>query len=140
MTRVNLVDPKYLSDQHLMAERLELSWIPGSAERSYHSKRGLHTVPSYRLGEGHVSFFHDKLGYIEKRFHLLTEEMKRRGMKPKMEFVGLHCPTDMNKDYAPTADALTIIKKRIHEKLMMKPEWYRYYGKPIDSKFMEYYL
>ena len=71
MTRINLVAPSMLTDQHLFAEYREITRLfalvraacdkhPASAIRS--------KIPdSYRLGVGHVLFFYDKLGFIEVR-------------------------------------------------------------------------
>ena len=40
MTRVNIVDPYILTDQHLIAERVELTMALSSARRPLHSKNG----------------------------------------------------------------------------------------------------
>lgn len=138
MTRVNLVDPDILTDQHIVAERLELTWVLKSAQRSLNGIRGLYVHPKFVLGTGHVSFFHDKLKYIKDRFYDITYEMKHRGMVtnhpwPDDSWVPYH----MWKSYTPSEDDLYIIKQRIFERLMMKPAWYRYYGKPLDPFWIE---
>ena len=76
MTRINCIDPKYLSDYHLRAEYKELP-------RIFNLARHTDIPDSYRLGKGHVLFFYDKLGYLVKRQHRLIEEMLQRGMRPK---------------------------------------------------------
>jgi deoxyribonuclease (pyrimidine dimer) len=139
MTRVNILSPRRLTDQHLIAERLELTWVLSSAKRSLESKHGLATHPTYTLGKGHISFFHDKLGYIRDRFNELTEEMVARGMQPKMSWPDdSWVPQDMKKSYTPTPAAVDIIIGRIKQRLLMKPTWYKYFGNPIDLDWIAY--
>lgn len=138
MTRVNLVDPEMLTDQHLVAERLELTWVVKSAQRSLNSRTGLKTHPKFVLGPGHVSFFHDKLGYIKKRFDAITVEMRSRGMVTNHPFPDTsQLPKQLMGDYKPTPEALVIIKDRIRQRLYLKPSWYRYMGKRIDPAWIE---
>jgi deoxyribonuclease (pyrimidine dimer) len=139
MTRVNIIYPRMLTDQHLVAERLELTWVLSSAQRSLASKYGLSTHPNYTLGSGHISFFHDKLGYIRDRFGELTSEMLNRGMSPKMPWPDdSWVPDDMKKPYAPSLADVDVIIGRIRERLLMKPSWYRYWGKPVDLEWIKY--
>ncbi len=57
MTRINVIDPIDLTDQHLMAEYRELPMIMGSLRRSLKSKKGLPKItPKYTLNAGHVTF------------------------------------------------------------------------------------
>ena len=135
MTRVNILNPKDLTDQHLIAERLELTFVLSSAKRSNESKKGLHVAPKFTLNAGHVSFFHDKLQYIKNRFNELTQEMIDRGMNPQMPYPREYdtLPKGMWKDYVPTHEDETIIKERIVQRIMLKPEWYRYRGESIGD-------
>ncbi len=138
MTRVNLVDVDMLSDQHLVAERLELTWVLKSARSSLNGKKGLKTHPEYVLGPGHVSFFHDKLGYIKKRFYQITDEMIARGMNPQMPWPDdSDIPKYMMQDYVPTPAALKMIKERILERLYLKSFWYRYHGKRLTREWID---
>jgi deoxyribonuclease (pyrimidine dimer) len=139
MTRVNLIDPTLLTDQHLIAERLELTWIPGSAIRSWNSKNGIQVHPNYVLGTGHVSFFHNKIGYLKKRFDLITKEMIRRGFSPKMPWPVMDIPHVLMQDYLPTKDDYKIIIERIIQRIDLKPQWYRYEGKQIPNDFLRRY-
>jgi len=137
MTRVNLVEVDELTDQHLVAERLELTWVIKSARSSLNGKKGLRVHPEFVLGPGHVSFFHDKLGYIIKRFNDITQEMNMRRFNVQMPLCDVSwVPPHMMKDYTPTPRDYAIIKARIRERLLMKPEWYRYYGKPLDEDWI----
>lgn len=139
MTRINLVPPEELMDQHLFAEFREIKMIPMSLRRSLVA-RGIEGVlkiipKEYTLNTGHVSFFYDKGLYLSSRYEALRHELDNRGinfdrnslldplmvMERDSRFMG---------DYTPTEKALSIIRQRIAEKIAMKPDWYRYYGIP----------
>ena len=60
MTRINIIDPAELTDQHLIAEYREITMVPGSLNRTLNSKIGYKEskVPKrYTLNGGHVYFF-----------------------------------------------------------------------------------
>jgi deoxyribonuclease (pyrimidine dimer) len=141
MTRVNMIDPTKLTDQHLNAERLELNLVVASARRSFNSKHGLRTSNKFTLNSGHVIFFHNRLGYIHRRFDILSDEMRRRGMNPVKPLMDTSwAPSSMFGDYDPNDEDFGIIKHRILQKIQMKPTWYKYCGAPISDEFMKYYL
>lgn len=146
MTRINLVPPAELTDQHLFAEFREIKMVPKSLQRSLRASttRGetLHTfrqrIPKvYTLNKGHVSFFYDKGVYLRSRYADIRFELMRRGfnfnmgsmLDPDSVFEGLD--HNFNNDYTPTEEALIIIRTRIAEKIAMKPSWYKYFGMPI---------
>lgn len=132
MTRINLIDPKILTDQHLNAERVESTMALSSARRSLFSKSGLRSSDTYTLGGGHVIFFHKRLGYLKRRFFDLSEEMKRRGMNPQSPWPDdSWARADMWADYEPTEVDFRIIRPRIRQRLLLKPQWYKYMGKSI---------
>ena len=54
MTRINLVPPAELCDQHLLAEHRELTRIPNAVAKGKYHLKGQPT--EYKLGEGHVRF------------------------------------------------------------------------------------
>ena len=78
MVRVNLISPKLLSDQHLIAEYNEILMLLGYV-RKYPKLVGI--PKDYCLGKGHILFFKDKLGYLKERHELLKKEMRIRGFK-----------------------------------------------------------
>lgn len=134
MTRVNLVPPAELHDQHLFAEYRELKMVPKSLARSI-SARGVPGVlrmipPAYVLGTGHVSFFYDKGLYLAKRYALLREELDRRAYAYNADSaldpdgVFQRYP-QLNNDWTPTAEALALVRDRIQSRVAMKPQWYR---------------
>ncbi len=132
MTRINLVDPKELSDQHLIAEYREIFMVGSSLQRSMKSKSWSKTIKNipkdFTLNKGHVTFFYNKGKYLDKRYTKLVNEMKRRGMKPdpKRIFKKNQWPINLYKDWKPKNKDLKIIRKRISEKIALKPNWYRY--------------
>ena len=134
MTRVNLVPPEELHDQHLFAEYRELKMVPKSLARSI-AARGVPGVqrmipPAYVLGTGHVSFFYDKGLYLAKRYTLLRAELDRRAYAYNADSeldpdgVFRRYP-QLNNDWTPTAEALALVRDRIQSRVAMKPQWYR---------------
>ncbi|EJP30480.1 putative deoxyribonuclease V [Haemophilus sputorum HK 2154] len=112
MTRINLVPPAELCDQHLLAEHRELTRIPNAVAKGKFSLKG---QPSdYKLGEGHVRFFFNKLMFLKKRYDLLHEECLARGFQVQY-FWSTELPeqTDLWLDYQPTENALKLNRERI---------------------------
>ncbi len=139
MVRVNLLDPRALADQHLVAEYDEILMLFGYVRR-YPVARGTGArgiPPSYRLGKGHILFFKDKLSYLKRRHELLKKEMRRRGFVTRMT-IDLHeYPKQLRNDWKPSRDDCDIIKKRLYEKLRKKPDYYRYEG---EHKPLQFFL
>jgi deoxyribonuclease (pyrimidine dimer) len=137
MTRINLIDPKELSDQHLFAEFREIKMVPKSLARSLKA-RGvggvLKTIPAqFTLNAGHVCFFYDKLKYLQERYELLKYELRKRGINfnelsefdpEQIRFTNSFV---FYNNYEPDSIALNIIRERIAEKIALKPQWYRWY-------------
>jgi deoxyribonuclease (pyrimidine dimer) len=134
MTRLNLVPPEELADQHLFAEFREIKMVPRSLVRSLHS-RGLDGVVKmvpleFTLNKGHVSFFYDKGIYLMRRVGLLRQACLDRGFKilptsSDVWDVYHHFPS-LCQDYVPTPEAFAIIRERIAQRIALKPEWYRW--------------
>ena len=131
MTRINLVDPSELTDQHLIAEYREIFMVGGSLNRTLNSKVGYREdrVPKkYTLNTGHVYFFYNKGAYLHKRYHELIDEMKKRGFQPDSTRVfptSVFKDNGLYKDWMPSIEDYKIIRQRIEEKIAMKPNWYR---------------
>jgi deoxyribonuclease (pyrimidine dimer) len=133
MVRVNLLNPKKLMDQHLIAEYDEILMLIGYIKR-YPS---LDEIPTqYCLGKGHMKFFKDKLLYLKDRHELLKKEMLRRKFKPTKEINLIEFKKQNLNNWTPNKYDKKIIKQRIILKLMKKPKYYRYYGKHIPLKEM----
>ena len=131
MTRINIVEPSELTDQHLIAEYREIFMIAGSLKRTLMSKTGYDKskVPKkYTLNKGHVYFFYNKGKYLNNRYQKLILELEKREFKlskdrffPKEIFID----NNLYNDWEPSLDDYTIIRERIKNKISMKPEWYR---------------
>lgn len=139
MTRINLIDPSELADQHLMAEYRELLMVPAALRRSLRTKTVkdiLSSVPKdFTLNTGHVRFFYDKLKYLDSRYEQLREELKGRGFNidDSRVYDVSDLPTVFYNDYVPTKEALEIIRERIKQKISLKPNWYRYKGEKYEQ-------
>lgn len=139
MVRINLINPRNLTDQHLIAEYNEILMLFGYIKKHPHTHfKQLSKIPSnYKLGQGHILFFKDKLKYLEKRFELIKKEMKKREFK-----VNEKINIDLSKfdkklinDWKPRASDKNIIKKRLIEKINLKPDYYRYYKNKKPKEF-----
>ena len=131
MTRINIVVPSELTDQHLIAEYREITMVPGSLKRTLISKIGYKEskVPKkYTLNTGHVYFFYNKGKYLYKRYREIVIEMKLRGFNPdsNRKFPkDIFIDNNLYNDWMPTMEDYKIIRQRIAERIASKPEWYR---------------
>ena len=132
MTRINLVDPSELADQHLVAEYREIFMVGPALQRSLKSpnwNKTKETLPKeFTLNGGHVKFFYNKGKYLHKRYKELIEEMKSRGMNPdpSRTFKREQWPDELYNDWTPSERDLEIIKQRIRQRISQKPNWYRW--------------
>ena len=116
MTRINLVDPSELCDQHLLAEHRELTRIPNAVARGRFSLVG--QPADYKLGEGHVRFFFDKLAFLQRRYAALHQECLARGFRVQNIWPqDLPDTPSLWRDYQPTEQALALNRERITERM-----------------------
>ncbi len=88
MTRINLVDPSYLTSKHLMAEYRELPRVFTAVRKLADEGKTPANVDiptSYVLGKGHVRFFYNKMYFLLNRYNSIIAELKRRNFK--LDFV-----------------------------------------------------
>ena len=110
----------------MIAEYRKILLVAGSLEGTLISKAGYKEskVPTrYTLNKGHV--FYIKGLYLHKRYDAIIVEMKKRGFKPKSERI---FPKNIFKEkgYIMTGfHKRMTIRKRIEEKIALKPDWYR---------------
>ena len=119
MTRINLVPPEELCDQHLLAEHRELTRIPNAVAKGKYHLKG--QPAEYKLGEGHVRFFFNKLAFLKKRYDALHAECKARGFN--VQYIWNETlPDDPSLwlDYEATEAALQINRERIQERMPLK--------------------
>lgn len=139
--RINLVPPYELTDQHLVAEYCEILMLCGTLQRTLRSKKGfqINKVPKeFTLGKGHAYFFYDKGLYLHNRFVLLKGEMLRRGIKANKIFPITMWPKELLNNWTPTFKDLTIIRKRISDRIKGKPGWYKKDKLLIDNFINQY--
>ena len=131
MTRINIIPPNELYDQHLIAEYREITMVPAALSRTLNSLHGLRKEKiskTFTLNRGHVYFFYDKGLYLDKRYNELIAEMKLRGFNPDSNRVfpyKVFIDNDLYNDWTPTMEDYKIIRERIQQKIDMKPDWYR---------------
>ena len=132
MTRINIIPPNELSDQHLIAEYREIFMVGSALQRSLKSKNWINTranLPEeFKLNHGHVKFFYNKGRYLHKRYLEIIFEMKKRGMSPNPNriFKEAQWPKEFYKDWEPKESDLKVIRERIEQKIKQKPNWYRW--------------
>lgn len=140
MTRINLLPPEKLCDEHLRAEYREITRIPNLIIRG---KIGLENIPikySVRTkenpngGQGHVKFFVDKLFFLKNRYDAIRKELGRRGFLdedrwPKDKKLGNDYKHLWN-GYCPSPEEINLNIKRILERSPKNPH---FYGKKIKN-------
>lgn len=132
MVRVNLVPPNELADQHLVAEYREILLLAGYVERH----PSLENLPKeYALGRGHMRFFKDKLGYLSKRHESIRAEMKKRGFTPRIRLSTKGFSRRHLGQWKPGKRDIEIAKRRLLQRLLGKPRFYRHYGKVMGTSF-----
>ncbi len=146
MTRINTIDPKYLTDQHLMAEYRELPMVLSALKRSLQTQSEstvIKKIPGkFTLNSGHVLFFYDKILFLKSRYEELQMELIDRGyeidLDRKLKTAGF--PNRFYGDWRPNAEAVEITKERITQKILMKQHWYKYRSQSLTREFLDYYL
>jgi len=140
MTRINLVHPSELTDQHLFAEFREIKMVPKALARSLKSKTKqevLNNIPKeFTLGTGHVMFFYDKGLYLKNRYEQIKTELDHRGINynKESEFDPEGTQSEVfSMDYTPDSKALSLIRQRIAFRISEKPHWYKMYGYPLST-------
>lgn len=144
MTRINLVVPKELTDQHLKAEIRELPRIFSLALKS--KKQPVNIPVSYKLGTGHVKFFYNKLKWLHYRYLTLLKEAEKRKIQINKELVNSYLnkieilsKTSYYNSWNYNNIELALSRERLKERINMKPLFYKYHREPlIQSYFSKY--
>lgn len=133
MTRINLLQPQELADQHLLSEYRELPRIIGLVKKSVHSKKieeiKKKMTDKYVLGTGHVIFFYNKGEFLEKRYSSIVEELKNRKFSVQFDKLDVSIFIENGlyyNDWVPSEEEIKISLERIKEKIAMKPLFYKY--------------
>lgn len=144
MARVNSgLNPKFLSDQHLVAESVEITMITGSLRCNGNIIKG--AIPTnYTLGKGHINFFKNKLIYLSNRLYEVNREMRNRKFNPGTYIEVGEFPNYLHNDWQPQLQDTVELRKRVVDRLMHpksgRPggELHRYYGKPLGDGLQQF--
>lgn len=114
--------PAELCDQHLLAEHRELTRIPNAVAKGKFNLKG--QPDDYKLGEGHVRFFFNKLTFLKKRYDALYQECLARGFNVQY-FWAENLPDEPSLwlDYEPTETALAMNRERIALRMPANPRF-----------------
>lgn len=126
MTRINLLDPSELSDQHLIAEYRELP-------RCIKQDISIKDAPSsYVLGKGHMKWARKNWKYLLDRYKDICKELVYRGFNIKYtseeltNYFQKNFPHMRQESFVPTEEELNISRNRIILKLKQKPWFYKW--------------
>lgn len=132
MTRINSnLDPRTLKRMHLIAELREITMVPAALRRSLRTRTPAdinNGIPKkFTLNRGHVTFFYNKLAFLQRRFDALADEMERRGYTPdwsrKTAFGNFDKIWYGDWESTPADDA--IVTERINFRISQKPHLYK---------------
>lgn len=136
MTRVNTVPAEWLTDQHLLAELREIPRILAQCRPLAPHE----TVPSYRLGRGHVLFFYPLTGYVVRRLEALGVEARSRGFRVAPQAVGRSPVPGLDGDWTPGPGAVRLNLERLQERFGARVGWYRYRGAVAgEGHYLKYF-
>ena len=131
MTRINVIHPSYLTDQHLIAEYRELP-------RVFALARPITPEPTeYTLGPGHVRFFYTRTRYLARRQAELIYECLLRGFNIQHTTAPDPVP-GCDGDWTPTVEAARINIARLDDKVKQRPAWYTWRGKIVPDNWYTY--
>lgn len=139
MARVNSgLDPKHLSDQHLVAESVEITMITGGLRLHKYQIKGV--IPKeFPMGKGHINFFKNKLLYLSIRLAEVNAEMVRRGFKPGTYIDLEEFPEELHGAWNPQWKDSKMLRERIVDRLhnpksgRVGKDYHRYYGKVLGD-------
>ena len=133
MTRINsAINPKTLTDQHLIAELRELPRIFTAVEKRIKNNILFNDIPKrFRLGTGHVKFFYNKTNFLLDRHKQLRNEYNIRFNKnwqyiPNFDYL-------QQPEYKPNEIDFILLKNRISSRIIESNQIPRYYSKSIEK-------
>jgi len=116
MTRINVgILPKELPNKLLLAEHREIKRIPNCITKGRYSLSGI--PPKFKLGDGHVKFFYDKLRYLLIRYKNLYGECIKRGLNvTDYSEAWDNVPSELFNDYIETPEDREKLLERLEER------------------------
>lgn len=122
MTRINLVPVDDLEVPFLKGEYKEIVRIFNlvrKAQLKGKYPKDIKAPAKFKLGEGHVKFFYDKLTFIEKRYYALARKMKEYGFNAnpvqREELLDGLDKVWFN-DYSPSKEDIRLSNERLNER------------------------
>jgi deoxyribonuclease (pyrimidine dimer) len=140
MTRINsAIDPKNLTDQHLVAELRELPRIFTAVNKRLEKDLSFDDIPKeFTLGTGHMTFFYDKLDFLYFRFYYLKNEYKDRYQKDWNDYIQFNIVLFLNlnllNNHTPTEKEKQLLVERISTRIWESKQIPRYYGEKITKE------
>lgn len=145
MARVNVgVNPFFLTDQHLIAESVEITMITGSLRKDGYKIKS--SIPEqFCLGKGHINFFKNKIAYLQLRLKEVNKELYSRGIKTSTIIDMSEFPEDLwfgaekipNRENFPLMEDSVIVRERIADRLLnplkAKHSYHRYKKEKISD-------
>ena len=134
MTRINVIDPRDLTDQHLMAEYRELPRVFALSRAAL--DRNVNVPKNYTMGAGHVKFFYDKTPWLVQRHSLIVNELKRRGYNLGFTLSLVPVEGYPPSDWSPSPVDVEVNMERLRLRLREKNgTFYTHYKQPVGMDF-----
>lgn len=119
MTRVDIIPAKDFHTKHLISGNREIKRIPNAI---ISGRFNLSDAPKeYKLGEGSVKFFYDKIKFLHRQYLAVYNEGIKRGLNltdfsKSFEKVKVEHP-ELYNDWTPSVRDLKINLERINERV-----------------------
>lgn len=139
------VNPKYLTDQWLIAEYRELPMVVGSL-RVNGWKIKSEAFKRFDLGKGHINWFKSRLLYLFRRHEEVKKEMVSRGFKCDVLNITKEPGSEpFWNDWNPTMEDSVKLRQRLEQKILdnnnNRPiSWWRYNGVNLTHETVNSYL
>lgn len=134
MTRINVIDPRELTDQHLMAEYRELPRVFALSRAAL--DRNVNAPKNYTMGTGHVKFFYDKTPWLAQRHSLIVNELKRRGYNLGFTLSLVPVEGYPPSNWSPSPADVEVNMERLRLRLREKNgTFYTHYKQPVGMNF-----
>ena len=122
------VNPKYLTDQWLIAEYRELPMVVGSLRvNGWKIKSEVKT--KFDLGKGHINFLKSRLMYLSNRHSAVKDEMVKRDFKCDVLSIDIPDAVGYWNNWNPTMEDSQKIRLRLVEKITANKlpiTWWRF--------------
>lgn len=127
MTRVNLVHPVELCNQHLLAEYKEIPRLHSLLTKHYLNKgKEVPDITEFSLGKNHMKFFLNKFEFLYRRHRAISKELRRRGYNLFHDSTLFQqVPIHLFNDWQPTQKDINLSRQRILDKLPKNATWRR---------------